>query len=161
MKLSCLSDPPALQGKRIAVLVSSWWYDTITSKLQAAATQYLSEQGVTHVHVQQVPGCFELPLTAQVFATRKDIDAIIALGCILQGETPHFTYICRACCDGLMHVSLQHTKPVGFGVITAETREQAQARSANDDRNKGTEAAAAVVHMLHMMEKKKVYARTK
>lgn len=141
-----------LQEKKIGLLIAHW-HAHITTRLQVAATKYLHEQGITKLIQQQVPGCFELPLVAQLWAQRKDIDGIVALGCILQGETPHFDYICHACAEGLLQVSLRYHKPIGFGVITAHTMEQALARSTQQASNKGREAAAAVVDILALMDK--------
>ena len=146
-------DPLVLKNKRVDLLVARWHTD-ITSKLEAAATNCLRAKGLSCIFVHRVPGCFELPLAARCLAERPEVDALVALGCVIQGETPHFTYVCRACCDGLLQVSLQCRKPLGLGVITAKTLQQAQARSSTEY-NKGEEAAVAAVDMLMLMHELK------
>ena len=135
-----------IQEARIVILTASW-HRAITSRLRDAATQHLSHAGIKSLQEQEVPGCFELPLAAELFAAQRQIDGFLALGCILRGETSHFDHICSACCDGLLQVSLRHQKPIGMGVIMAHHIEQAEARSQNDN-NKGIEAADALIQML-------------
>ena len=149
------SDHPQmlLQGKNVGVLVSDW-HRIVTDRLVSEATKCLRAEGIRNF-LERIPGCFELPLAAQILAKRPDIDAIVALGCVVQGETPHFSYVCRACCDGLLKTSLKYAKPVGFGIITANNMEQALARSKAVGGNKGREAAIAVVKMLLLAKKYK------
>ena len=140
------SDSLLLRKKRVGILVAQW-HNEITSKLESSATNYLRSKYVSDIFVHYVPGCFELPLAAKLVAKRAKVDAIVAIGCVIQGETPHFTYVCRACCDGLLQVSLEYQKPLGLGVITAKTLHQAEVRSSSEY-NKGQEAASAVAKML-------------
>ena len=135
-----------LQQLRICVLVARW-HETITSQLETAAVDYLNKQGIRHLRTEKVPGCLELPLAAALCASQASVDGILALGCVLKGETPHFEYVCRASCDGLIRVGLDHRKPLGMGVIMAYSMDQALARSTPNN-NKGIEAAAALVDML-------------
>ncbi|MEQ8423860.1 MAG: 6,7-dimethyl-8-ribityllumazine synthase, partial [Cyclobacteriaceae bacterium] len=95
-----------------------------------------------------VPGSYELPLAAQRMAKQKDIAAVICLGCVIQGETPHFDYICNAVANGIMRVNLDSGKPVAFGVLTALDKKQAIERAGGKYGNKGEEAAVTVVEMI-------------
>ena len=100
-----------------------------------------------------MPGAWELPLVAQEIARAGSVDAIIALGAVIRGETPHFDYICSECAAGLSRVSLQYALPVAFGVLTCDTVEQAQARSGDNAENKGSEAAIAAVEMAQVLRR--------
>jgi len=102
----------------------------------------------SHIVRRNVPGSFELPLGAQWMAEDKGIDAVICLGCVIQGETPHFDYICQAVAHGIMKVGLKTNKPVAFGVLTTLNKRQALERSGGAYGNKGEEAAVTVVKLL-------------
>lgn len=150
------SDNTEFPVPRIAVLVTRW-YPEIMARLRDAALETLSAALIKDddVLVIDVPGAFELPLVASWLARGEDVDGIVALGCIVQGETPHFEYVARACTDGLQQVALETGIPIGFGVITADTLEQAEARSrvasetdGKKGGNKGIEAAEAVLEMV-------------
>jgi 6,7-dimethyl-8-ribityllumazine synthase len=141
-------------GLRVAVLTARW-HGTLTAGLQRAALEVLARAGVREedVLVVPVPGAYELPLAAAWMARRGDVDAVVALGCVIRGETPHFEHVARCCTDGLLQVGLETGRPVALGVVTAETRAQAEARSAPGGEpgrkggNKGAEAADAAVRM--------------
>ena len=146
---------PNGDGLKIALLVAKWHGD-ITSRLLEAARKTLAAAGVRDADmlVMEIPGAYELPQAAAWLARGEDVDAIVALGCVVRGETPHFDYVAATCADGLMRVALDSGIPVTMGVITADTIEQAQARSGDDDGgisskagNKGVEAADAAVRM--------------
>jgi 6,7-dimethyl-8-ribityllumazine synthase len=96
----------------------------------------------------KVPGSFELSLGAQKMAQQANIDAVICLGCVIQGETRHFDFICQAVADGITNVSLKYDKPVIFGVLTPNTQEQAMDRAGGKHGNKGDEAAITAIKML-------------
>lgn len=134
---------------RIGIVVSEW-NDSITLALLAGAVDFLVNAGLPkkHVLIKTVPGSYELPLGAQWFAKQKDIDGVIALGCVIQGETRHFDFICDAVAHGLMDVGLRNHKPVAFGVLTTQTLRQAQERAGGKLGNKGAEAAETVLKML-------------
>lgn len=143
------------QGLRIAVLVARW-YPEVTDRLREGALATLTACGVRDddIFVVEVPGAFELPQAAGWVARAGYADGVVALGCVLRGETPHFEYVAGACADGCMRASLETGIPVGFGVITADTKAQAEARSASSTGgisqkggNKGEEAADAVVRL--------------
>ncbi|MDR0620228.1 MAG: 6,7-dimethyl-8-ribityllumazine synthase [Bacteroidales bacterium] len=138
---------------RIAI-VTAEWNDEITSSLRRCCIETLLKYGVLSSGIVDisVPGTFELSTVSSVFAARKDIDAVICLGCVIQGETRHFEFICNAVANGLTSAGISSGKPVLFGVITADTLAQAKARSANDHNNKGYEAAISALKMLDVLK---------
>jgi len=144
----------ALRGKGIAIVVSSW-NDDVTGALQAGALEGLAAAGVSRLDIQvhQVPGSFELPLAAKWMAAKKDIEAVICLGCVIQGETRHFEFICEAVARGIMEVGLEEEKPVIFGVLTTDTKQQALDRAGGKYGNKGEEAAQSALQMLALKYK--------
>jgi 6,7-dimethyl-8-ribityllumazine synthase len=144
--------PPAPLGDasrfRFAVIASRF-NETITSSLRDAAVAALKEAGATdtNVHVFSVPGAFEIPQAARAVAETGRFDAVVCLGCIIRGETPHFEYIASAVAHGLMTAAGETGIPMAFGVLTTDTMEQAAARSGAGHDNKGREAAAAAIEM--------------
>lgn len=139
-----------LLGKKIAILVSEW-HAELTEKMYVAATEVLKSVNLSEYHIRvDVPGSFELSLASQYLAQRNDIDGVICLGVVIQGETRHFDFICSAVAQGITDVSLKYNKPVSFGVITSNTLQQAQDRAGGTLGNKGEEAAWAVVKMLQI-----------
>jgi len=138
-----------LENRRIGIVVSEW-NGNITRKLFTAARQTLLEAGLPSSSIvrMNVPGSFELPYGASVLAAKKKIDAVICLGCVIQGETRHFEFISQACANGIMQVSLQYNKPVTFGVLTTDNMKQARERAGGKYGNKGAEAALTVVKLL-------------
>lgn len=140
-----------LAGKKFALIVSAW-NEEITEALYQGACQALLKLGATKSDLirKNVPGSYELPLGAQRMAKRKDIDAVICLGCVIQGETPHFDYICQAVANGIMRTSLDSGKPVAFGVLTTLNKKQALERAGGKYGNKGEEAALTAVEMLNV-----------
>ena len=134
-------------GRRFAI-VSSRFNELITERLVRGAQACLREHGVAagDVVVHHVPGAWELPLAAQWLA-RQGFDGVIAIGCVIRGDTPHFEYVAGAAAEGLARVSLDESVPVAFGVLTVETEEQAMARAGGREGNKGWEAALAVLEM--------------
>ena len=113
----------------------------------------LSDAGISaeKVRVVHVPGAFEIPLACQAAAERQDCDAVIALGAVIRGGTPHFEYVAGECTRGIGAVALASGKPVAFGVLTVDTLAQAQERSGDDDENKGAEAAMSAVEMVSLL----------
>ncbi len=138
-----------LSGKKFAIVVAKWNED-ITEALFEGSSNALQSMGVKKSHIirKNVPGSFELPLGAQRMAEEKSIDAVICLGCVIKGETPHFDYICQAVAHGIMKVGLKTNKPVAFGVLTTLNKKQALERAGGTYGNKGEEAAVTVVRML-------------
>jgi 6,7-dimethyl-8-ribityllumazine synthase len=142
-------DKKKLSGKKIAIVVAEW-NEEITGSLLEGATTSLLQHGFNRKNIIQtsVPGSFELPLGAMWMAQKKDIDAVICLGCVIQGETPHFDYICQAVALGIMEVGLKSGKPVVFGVLTTLNKKQAEDRAGGKYGNKGEEAALTAAQML-------------
>lgn len=140
-------------GSRYAI-VATRWNDQIVDRLLDAALEVLADTDIDDddITVVRVPGAFELPLMCDRLANSGDYDAIIALGAVIRGETPHFDYICAETAKGLTDTALEYGIPVTFGVITADDIEQADARSQPDEENnKGTEAASAAVEMVSIL----------
>ena len=133
---------------RFAVIVSRF-NETVTGSLRAAAVAALEEAGAADANVQvlTVPGAFEIPQAARVAAESARFDAIICLGCIIRGETPHFDYLASAVAHGITDAAGDTGIPMAFGVLTTDTVEQATARSGPGADNKGREAAAAAIEM--------------
>ena len=131
-------------------IVVSEWNEQVTESLYSGAFQTLLGAGADRKKIERanVPGTFELSLGSQWMAERKDIDAVICLGCVIQGETRHFDFICNAVADGITNVSLKFNKPVIFGVLTPDTMKQALDRAGGKHGNKGDEAAATAIKML-------------
>ncbi|WKK76502.2 6,7-dimethyl-8-ribityllumazine synthase [Marivirga salinae] len=138
-----------LQDNKFAILVSEW-NEEVTESLYNGAYETLIENGIPKENIQKhyVPGSFELSLGAQWMAERKEIDAVICLGCVIQGETKHFDFICDAVAHGITNVSLKYNKPVIFGVLTPNTQQQALDRAGGKHGNKGDEAAFTALKML-------------
>lgn len=143
------SSIPRIQGIRIGLVVAEW-NNQVTYALRDGAIQTLKQAGLTddQMPVTYVPGSFELPLGAQFFLENNSVDAVICIGCVIQGETPHFTFICDAVAQGIMGLNLDYNRPVIFGVLTTLTLEQALERSGGKHGNKGDEAAFSALKML-------------
>jgi len=135
------------EGLKIYVLATSW-HTQIMDGLLAGARKELVKSGATDVTIWRVPGAFELPLAAQK-AADQGAQAIIALGVVIQGETPHFDYVCSAATDGLTRVQLDTKVPVGFGLLTVNTEAEALARAGleGSKEDKGSEAVQAALNM--------------
>lgn len=141
-------------GLRIA-LACGRFNDVITDRLLRGAKQRLAELKVADGHVDEVwaPGAFELPLVAKVLAQSGRYDAIIALGAVIRGGTPHFEYVAGECAAGVQRVSLDSGIPVVFGVLTVDTVEQAGERSVDGPGNKGAESAETAVEMATLVRR--------
>jgi 6,7-dimethyl-8-ribityllumazine synthase len=132
------------RGLRFAIVVARF-NSNITDKLLEGAREGLTKALASDIAVFYVPGAFELPLAAQKLA--KSYDAIVALGAVIRGDTPHFDYVCDAAARGLLQVSLESGTPVSFGVLTTDTQAQAEARAGGEHGNKGYDAAMTAVEM--------------
>lgn len=137
-------------GLQVAVLVTSW-HTNITDGLLAGAERALKAAGNDTYEVWRVPGAFELPLAAQK-AIDAGADVVIALGVVIQGDTPHFDYVCSSATDGLTRVQLDSGVPIGFGLLTVDTEQQALDRAGlpGSREDKGAEAVEAAVSMAHL-----------
>lgn len=142
-----------ISNKRFAVVVSEW-NDAVTEALYSGVYTTLTQHGAKKEHIirKNVPGSYELSLGAQWMAEQKEIDAVICLGCVIQGETKHFDFICDAVAHGLTNVGLKFNKPVIFGVLTPNTQQQALDRAGGKHGNKGDEAAITAIKMLGFQE---------
>jgi 6,7-dimethyl-8-ribityllumazine synthase len=138
-------------GFRFAIIVSSW-NDTITSKLLDGALEALEKTGVqeSDVEIFRVPGSYEIPLIALKAAKTGKFDALICLGTIIRGETPHFEYVASEVAKGISQVAIQMELPVIFGIVTADNIEQAMNRAGIKLGNKGYEAAMTAVEMANL-----------
>jgi len=155
--LSQHNNTPALKNKDIKIgIVVSEWNETITGALKEGALAFLNESGIAknQIAVHAVPGSFELPAAAvALLEADDDINAVICLGCVIQGETRHFEFISQAVANGIMRVSLDYGVPVIFGVLTCDTMEQAQERAGGKHGNKGVEAAYTCLKMIELQQK--------
>ncbi|GAB3514853.1 6,7-dimethyl-8-ribityllumazine synthase [Emticicia fontis] len=140
---------PDVSQKKFAIIVAEW-NSEITEALFEGAYQTLLDNGAKEENIirANVPGSFELSFGSQVFAQKADIDAVIALGCVIQGETKHNDYINHAVAGGLTEVALKYNKPVIFGVLTPNNQQQALDRAGGIHGNKGDEAAITAIKML-------------
>jgi 6,7-dimethyl-8-ribityllumazine synthase len=139
---------PDAKKMRFGIVVSDW-NKVITLSLLDGAVSTLKKYGATesNVIVKHVPGTFELTLGAQFFAEYDDVDAVICIGCVIQGETPHFTYICQGVTQGITQLNMEYNIPFIFGVLTTSTQQQAVDRAGGKHGNKGDEAAVTAIKM--------------
>lgn len=141
-------------GKRFGIVAASF-NDFVVDRLLEGAIAALIEHGATRdaIAVVRVPGAYELPLAIREFAVAGRYNALIALGCVIRGETPHFDYVAGEASRGLTNVSLEYGMPVGFGLLTTDTVEQAAARAGGAYGNKGADAALAALEMASLLER--------
>ena len=141
------------KGRQLAI-VAARFNDSIVSKLLEGASQAwaVHEGDEADLMVMRVPGAFELPLAAQACANSGRFDAVVALGCVIRGDTPHFEYVAGECARGLQTVALQTGVPVAFGVLTVENEQQARERCAPGAGNKGAEAVESALEMIDALK---------
>ena len=145
---------PSGKDMKIGIVVAEW-NQPITDALLQGAHKTLLDNGVkeSNITIVHVPGSFELPTgAATLLYSNTDYDAVICLGCVIQGETRHFDFICQAVANGLTNLSLQDGRPVIFGVLTTNNMQQAQERSGGKHGNKGVEAAITAIKMAAMQK---------
>lgn len=140
---------PRGEGKKIAIVVSEW-NSNITENLLQGAYDTLIKFGVSSqdISIQRVPGSFELTFGAKTLIEKIHPDALIMLGCVIQGETPHFTYVCQSVTQGATELNIKYDVPVIFGLLTTTTLEQAKDRAGGRHGNKGDEAAVTALKMI-------------
>ena len=138
---------------RFGIVVSKF-NEFVTSRLEAAAIETLHKQGASenNLHVVRVPGAFEIPMVARQLAHSKQFDAVICLGAVIRGETPHFDFISAEMSRGIARASLDTGIPVIFGVLTTNTVEEALARAGTTEVNRGAEAACTAIEMATLMK---------
>ncbi len=145
----------ALQAKgfRFAIIVSRF-NSFVTERLLEGALDALKRHGAEEakIDIYRVPGAFEIPLLAKRLAKKKEIDAVICLGAVIKGGTPHFHYVASEVTKGIAQVSMDADKPVAFGVLTTETVEQAMDRAGAKAGNKGYDAAMSAIEMVNLLK---------
>ena len=144
---------PTAKRMKFGIVVAEWNFE-ITSVLANGAINTLKKHGAReeNILVKYVPGSFELPLGGQYFAELENVDAVILLGCVIQGETRHFDYICDGVTKGTVDLNLKYNKPFIFGVLTTENQQQALDRAGGKHGNKGDEAAVTAIKMVHLKQ---------
>lgn len=141
---------PNGEAYKIAIVVAEW-NAKITEALYQGAFDTLIKNGVLESNITSttVPGSFELTAAADILLAKGNFDAVICLGCVIQGDTKHFDFICGAVANGITNVSIKHTKPVIFGLLTTNDEQQAVDRAGGKHGNKGDEAAITALKMAH------------
>lgn len=137
---------------RIAIVVSRF-NDFITERLLEGAHAALKDAGIGDVEVLRVPGAFEIPMAAQRVAETGNVAAVVCLGCLIKGATPHFEYIASACAHGITAAAASTGVPMAFGVLTVNSAEEALERAVSGPGNKGREAAEAAIEMAQLFER--------
>jgi 6,7-dimethyl-8-ribityllumazine synthase len=158
--LSNLEEFQLTQPDKIKVgLVVASWNNKITDRLTSGATQALKKYGVLdeNIQIHYVPGTFELPLGAQYLLDKNVVDGVICIGCVIQGETKHFDYVCQGATNGIMSIGLRYNKPATFCVLTDQNEQQSIDRSGGKHGNKGTECAISFLKMIEL--KKSITSR--
>ncbi|MEA5044435.1 MAG: 6,7-dimethyl-8-ribityllumazine synthase [Petrimonas sp.] len=147
---------PSGEGKKIGIVVSEW-NKPVTGNLLDGAIGTLLKFGVkrSDIVVEHVPGSFELTFGAKKLIEKNNLDSVIVIGCVIQGETPHFTFVCNSVTQGVTDLNILHNIPVIFGLLTTNTLEQATARAGGRHGNKGDEAAITALKMIALNEKYK------
>ena len=142
---------PSAKDMRFGIVVAEW-NKHVTFALAEGAVATLKKHGASDedILVKYVPGCFELTLGAQFFAEMENVDAVILLGCVIQGETRHFDFICQGVTQGTIELNLRYKKPFIFGVVTTDNDQQAIDRAGGIHGNKGDEAAITAIKMVSL-----------
>ncbi len=143
-----------LNGRDLRVaVVAARFNEFIVDALIKGATEALVRVGVatSDVHIVRVPGAFEMPLVLERLAAKRSYDAIVAVGAVIRGATPHFDYVAGECSRGIAQASLKHQVPIAFGLLTVDTIEQAIERAGTKAGNKGAEAAQTAVEMADLL----------
>jgi 6,7-dimethyl-8-ribityllumazine synthase len=141
------------RGFRFAIVIGRF-NSFVTDRLLEGALDALKRHGAEEgrIEIFRVPGAFEIPLAAKLVLKRKDVDGVICLGAVIKGGTPHFHYVASEVTKGVAQVSLESEKPVGFGILTTESVEQAVERAGTKAGNKGYDAALAVIEMVNLLK---------
>lgn len=143
------STVPSGAGKRVGIVVAEW-NSQITNSLLNGAVQTLLKHGVakSDIIISHVPGSFELTYGAKRLIQNERVDSVIVLGCVIQGDTPHFTFVCESVTQGITQLNVEYDAPVIFGLLTTNTLEQAQDRAGGKLGNKGDEGAVTALKMM-------------
>jgi 6,7-dimethyl-8-ribityllumazine synthase len=143
----------ALSARDLKIaIVAARFNQEITDLLLAGALETLGNAGYEEAPIVfRVPGCWELPVIARELALTQSYEAVVCLGCVIRGETPHFEYVAGECARGLQQIQIDTGTPIIFGVLTTDTVEQAQERAGGDVGNKGSDAVLTAIEMAHLM----------
>ncbi|HHI75765.1 MAG TPA: 6,7-dimethyl-8-ribityllumazine synthase [Gammaproteobacteria bacterium] len=154
MSIDTIEGGMTVENARFCVVVSRW-NSFVVDSLEAGAIDTLKRHGAREedITVVRLPGAFEMPLVLDKVAASGEYDAIVALGAVIRGGTPHFEYVAGECVKGMAHVSLKHGVPIAFGVLTVDTIEQAIERAGTKAGNKGGEAAASAIEMVNLLRR--------
>jgi 6,7-dimethyl-8-ribityllumazine synthase len=147
------TDVPSAAPFHFGIVVAEWNAE-ITGLLYQGAYESLIDHGalIQNIYTWSVPGSFELTSGADILLKSRKLDAVICLGCVIQGETRHFDFICNAVANGISNVAIKYSKPVIFGVLTTDNQQQALDRSGGKHGNKGVEAAVTAIKMAYLAE---------
>lgn len=154
-EITLIEQKEAYTGSVNIAIVASRFNNFIVDRLYDGAIRTLNSNGINNeaITVVKVPGAFEIPVAVQVLLDQNKFDAIITLGAIIRGETPHFDFISNECTRGIGQLAIDSGVPVIFGVLTVDNSEQAMDRAGDEESNKGSEAAAAALEMIGVLEK--------
>ncbi len=154
-----------MEENPVVLLVEAKYYEDVAEELAQGAIEYLSAQGVDYERLT-VPGAFEIPAAIRMATRALDFHSanrrfagFIALGCVIRGETSHYDYVCGESARKLQDLACEQTLAIGFGILTCETKEQAWARAARDQKNKGREAAKACLDMIEIKRQFRLFPR--
>jgi 6,7-dimethyl-8-ribityllumazine synthase len=152
MAIKTIEGQLTVHNARFCIVVSRW-NGFIVENLLAGAIDTLKRHGAQEgdITVVRLPGAFEMPLVLEKIAAKGEYDAIVALGAVIRGGTPHFEYVAGECVKGMAQVTLKHGLPIAFGVLTVDTIEQAIERAGTKAGNKGGEAAASAIEMVNLL----------
>jgi 6,7-dimethyl-8-ribityllumazine synthase len=144
---------PSISGIKVGIVVAEW-NEQVTEGLYKGCEETFLDYGLTPKDIirKNVPGSFELPMGAQFMLENTDVDAVICIGSVIQGETKHFDFVCETTALGIKDVALKYNKPVMFGVLTDNTMQQAIDRSGGEKGNKGVEAAVTAIKMIALQQ---------
>ena len=153
MSMKTIEGQMNAQGLKVAI-VAARFNDFVVDRLIGGAVDYLTRHGLDkdNITLVRVPGAFEMPLVCKKIAASGKYDGIVALGAVIRGGTPHFDYVCSEAAKGMAMVSLESSMPLGFGLLTCDSLEQAIDRAGAKSGNKGVEAAAAMLETVRVME---------
>ena len=146
-----INSVPSAENMKFGIVMAEWNIE-VTGALANGAVETLEKHGAKaeNIIIKNVPGTFELPLGGQFFAEHENVDAVILLGCVIQGETRHFDFICEGVAQGTKDLNLKYNKPFIFGVLTTDNQQQALDRAGGKHGNKGDEAAITAIKMIDL-----------
>ena len=153
MHLKTIEGKLEAKGLKVAI-VAARFNDFIVDRLMSGAVDYLVRHGADRddLTLVRIPGAFEMPLVAKKLAQTGDYQGIVCLGAVIRGATPHFDYVCSECAKGVASAAMETNVPMGFGVLTCDTLEQAIERAGSKGGNKGVEAASALLETMRVLE---------